>query len=101
MKPNALERLVASVLGRPAPASPPTGPTNVAGEAMPAFAATTGLPQAMASSMTRPKVSLEPACTSASHEAIQAASSHGSRRYGMTVTFAAMRPSRPPPMSSK
>ena len=45
-----------------------------------ARAATTGRPQAMASRSTRPKVSFVPACTSASAEASDTASSRLSRR---------------------
>ena len=60
-------------------ASIPTRSSMSSGKA-PARAATTGRPQAMASITTSPKVSLVPACTSASAEAIQPASSRLSRR---------------------
>src|SRR5204862_527243 len=60
-------------------ASTPTLSSTNSGKA-PARAATTGRPHAMASRITRPKVSLVPACTSASADAIHCASSRLSRR---------------------
>ena len=60
-------------------ASSPTDSSTSSGIA-PARVATTGRPQAIASRITRPKVSRLPACTSASAEASQPASSMLSRR---------------------
>ena len=69
----------------------PTASSTNSGMA-PARAATTGRPQAMASSRTSPNVSFVPACTSASADAIHSASSMLSRRYGSIVTFAGRTP---------